>query len=95
MHRLTIPGSEFTLSVFFLLALACCAGQAQAPPPLSGCIGPPSGLMSWWPLDESEGSETVEDVIGDNFGTVNGALLGVEGQVGRAASFDPHFQFDV
>jgi len=47
------------------------------------CTEPPSGLVSWWPGDQSG-----EDIVGSNHGTLrNGAVLTM-GKVGNAFGFD-------
>jgi hypothetical protein len=69
--------------------------NADAENPASGAvvggdgtpIGPVDGLVSYWPLD-SIGDGTAEDVVGDNNGTVQGAVSSVPGQISQAASFD-------
>ena len=50
-------------------------------------LGPVDGLVSYWPLD-SIGDGTAEDVVGDNNGTVRGAVSSDSGQITQAASFD-------
>jgi hypothetical protein len=69
--------------------------NADAENPASGAVvggggsplGPVDGLVSYWPLD-SIGDGTAEDVVGDNNGTVRGAVSSASGQISRAASFD-------
>ncbi len=50
------------------------------------CPNPPSGLVSFWPLDEASGDAW--DPINGNNGTVNGATQGASGQINTAYSFD-------
>lgn len=50
------------------------------------CIEPPSGLVSWWPFDEADGS-MAEDLIGGNHGSIFGATH-VTGKVARGLQFD-------
>ncbi len=51
------------------------------------CVAPPSGLVSWWPLDESSGTTTA-DIVDSNPGVVNGEAVFVAGKVGNALDFD-------
>lgn len=52
------------------------------------CVGPPSDLVSWWPLDENVGP-TSGDIIADNHGThMNGPTPVAAGKVAGALSFD-------
>jgi hypothetical protein len=47
------------------------------------------GLVAYWPLDASTiDGDTVEDVWGDNEGTINGDLRTVTGRAGEALEFD-------
>ena len=69
--------------------------NANAENPASGAVvggggsplGPVDGLVSYWPLD-SIGDGTADDVVGDNNGTVQGAVSSASGQISQAASFD-------
>lgn len=76
------PALRRTSRVVMVIAVLCCILD-----PLSAigeCIPPPSGLISHWP-----GNVDARDVGGGNDGTlVNGAEVGVPGQVGGAFSFD-------
>jgi hypothetical protein len=49
----------------------------------SGCVSPPSGLVSLW---KAEGNAA--DSIGGNNGTITGAITFVPGQVGQSFNFD-------
>jgi len=51
------------------------------------CVTPPSGLVSWWPLDETSGT-TAADIVNGNTGTYTGSPTPVPGKVGGALSFD-------
>jgi len=33
------------------------------------CVPPPSGMVAWWPLDETQGAQLVADVVGGHDGT--------------------------
>jgi len=47
------------------------------------CVPPPSGMISWWPGDNSP-----IDIAGSNVGTLMGGTTYADGKVGRAFSFD-------
>ena len=47
------------------------------------CITPPTGLVSWWP-----GDNTAIDIQGGNNGALYGTATFADGKVGRAFSFD-------
>jgi hypothetical protein len=49
----------------------------------TGCVPPPSGIMSWW-----TGDNTLADQEGRNPGTVEGAVTFGTGRVGNAFVFD-------
>ena len=47
------------------------------------------GLVSYWPLDKATiDGDTVEDIVGENDGTLKGGAKIVEGKVGEALEFD-------
>jgi hypothetical protein len=49
-----------------LLTLPTSAASAQA------CLAPPTGIVAWWPFDETSGT-TAADIAGNNVATyVNG-----------------------
>jgi hypothetical protein len=69
--------------LFFSSLLFTVSAEAQI------CTQPPQNLMTWWTLDDPQGSSTVVDTVGSNDGTVfGGTLLGVPGEVATAARFD-------
>lgn len=79
---------------FYLLALILCLFlffllvpnrvSTQAP---ETCVQPPSGIIAWWPMDETSGTN-VADIVGNNPGVhVNGPAPAV-GQVDGALRFD-------
>ena len=79
-YRMVRP---FVLTALWLLASPLSSSTAYA----QTCVSPPSGLVSWWPLDETSGT-TAADYIGTNPGThVNGPTP-VVGNVAGALSFD-------
>ena len=73
----------FVLTALWLLASLLSSSTAYA----QTCVSPSSGLVSWWPLDETSGT-TAADIIGTHPGThVNGPTP-VVGNVAGALSFD-------
>jgi hypothetical protein len=68
---------------FALLLVLTFVGQTVA----QTCVQPPTGIVAWWPLDETSGT-TVADIAGDNPGIhVNGPVPAA-GNVGGALRFD-------
>jgi hypothetical protein len=58
------------------------------------CVPPPADLVAWWPLDETSGATTLQDIIGGNNATPNASPVGaaqapssVSGKVGGAIQF--------
>ena len=51
------------------------------------CVAPPSGLVSWWPLDETSGTTTA-DIVNGNPGTLINGPVFTTGKVANALSFD-------
>jgi len=51
------------------------------------CVGPPSQLIGWWPLDETSGN-TALDLIAGNHGTLFGGPLAEVAVVGNGLTFD-------
>lgn len=51
------------------------------------CVKPPSDLIGWWPLDETDGT-TAADIFGGIDGIKNGGPTPVNGKVVGALSFD-------
>lgn len=57
------------------------------------CVSPPSGMVSWWPLDETGGT-IVNDIVGSNNGTPKAGPVGsggptpASGMVAGALSFN-------
>ncbi len=50
---------------------------------------PLDGVVSYWPFDEGTiAGNTVEDVLGDNDGELDGNFKKVDGKVGKALEFD-------
>lgn len=47
------------------------------------CTPPPSGLVAWWP-----GENSTVDIVGNNNGTASAGLLYTNGMVGRAFNFN-------
>ena len=65
-----------------VLALAPTSASAEA-----GCVAAPSGLVSWWPLDETSGT-TAADIVDANPGMHFNGPTPVAGKVAGALSFD-------
>jgi hypothetical protein len=88
-----IDGSTVLVGSFLDDDLGFQSGSAYVfvgpPPTFPTCITPPSGVVSWWPLDEPAGTTTA-DIVGANPGTlVNGPVPSpLDGKVGNALSFD-------
>jgi len=53
----------------------------------SSCITPPSNLVSWWPLDEATGANSIDFADNNNGNPVN-SPTSVMGKVDTALSFD-------
>ena len=80
-----------TLFVVGLFAVALFISQSGGNSVLAqtggSCFLPPSGLVSWWPLDETGGTKA-EDVTGANPGTHGFGPTPVPGEVAGGLSFD-------
>ena len=55
---------------------------------VQGCVPPPAGMVSWWPLDEAPGTGTSADIIGGLDGTWSGDPTAFAGKVNNALAFD-------
>jgi len=53
----------------------------------AGCVAPPSGIIAWWPFDETSGT-IANDIAGDNLGAYVNSPIPVPGEVGEALSFN-------
>jgi hypothetical protein len=58
------------------------------------CAAPPSGMVAWWPMDETAGATSLQDIIGGNNATPSASPVGaaqgpqpVAGKVGGAMHF--------
>src|SRR5438477_822892 len=81
----TIP-SRVTLIILFTLALVFASRQSelvQKSPLAPTCAPAPSGLVSFWP-----GDNTANDFQGSNNGALEGSATFGPGFIGRAFSFD-------
>src|SRR5205823_2630512 len=47
------------------------------------CVGPPAGLIAWWPANG-----TANDIVGTNNGTLQGGTLFATGEVNQAFSLN-------
>lgn len=61
---------------------------------LTACAAPPSGMVAWWPMDETAGATSLQDIIGGNDATPSASPVGaaqgpqpVPGEVGGAMQF--------
>jgi Concanavalin A-like lectin/glucanases superfamily len=68
---------------FAALTFLWSAGVAVA----QTCVQAPSGVVAWWPFDETSGT-AAQDVIGGNTGTYVGGPTPAAGRVGGALEFD-------
>lgn len=95
----SIPGRRITMNIvthcfrrlFFLIALTILAATAQA---ANQCVPPPSGIIAWWPLDETEGN-LASDRVGTHLGAYVGNPVASPGKVGGALGFDGTNYVDV
>ncbi|MET0043750.1 MAG: LamG domain-containing protein, partial [Candidatus Thiodiazotropha sp. 6PLUC3] len=51
------------------------------------CVQPPTGIIAWWPFDETEGA-TAEDRIGNHPGAHTNGPVPADGMVGGSLRFD-------
>ena len=61
---------------------------------LTSCVFPPSGMVAWWPFNETAGATSLQDIIGGNNATLFASQLGaaqgpqpVPGMAGGAMNF--------
>ena len=64
-------------------ALYAAGSAGKCPPPLTDCVPPPSGLVSWW-----SGEGNANDIAGPNNGNLSGGVTFTNGEVGQAFSFN-------
>lgn len=64
-----------------VLASFLCRVEAQT------CVDPPSGMTSWWPLDETMGT-TASDIVDANPGALISGPMFISGKVRNGLSFD-------
>lgn len=81
MPKLPTTSLGRPLLVALLLVLAAGNSTAQT------CVPPPTGIVAWWPLDETGGSLSL-DVAGTKPAGHFGGPIHVPGQVGGALRFD-------
>ncbi len=74
------------LSVSEIQSIYNAGGAGKCKPDV--CVAAPSELVGWWAMDDAAGSSVAVDRAGGNNGIVNGATLGVTGNVATAADFD-------
>jgi len=62
--------------ILFVTLILTVRGSAQTTAAASGsCTPPPSGMVAWWPLDETSGT-TVTDIVGGYNGTAQPGPIG-------------------
>lgn len=77
MNKALLSGGIILFLVFTFV------GQSTA----EVCVPPPSGLVGWWPLDESSGT-IASDIIGGNDGIHTNGPTPTAGMVGGGLDFD-------
>jgi len=67
----------------------------------TSCVTPPSGMVGWWPMDESVGATTVHDIAGTNNGIPQPGPIGLINSItagaipGNTLQFlNPHAKVD-
>ncbi len=73
--RLRSARSWGALGLVLALITLVTIGSEQTPP----CVTPPSGMVAWWPLDETAGNTTVIDLVGGHTGVPVSAPVGSGG----------------
>ncbi len=77
------PGRQPLNGNFVLSELLVSITPEASNPPVVNCTPAPSGLVSWWP-----GEQTAADVVSSNSGTLGGNATFADGRVGSGFSFD-------
>jgi hypothetical protein len=77
------PGRQPLNGNFVLSELLVSITPETSDPPVVNCTTAPSGLVSWWP-----GEQTAADVVSSNSFTLGGNTTFSEGRVGSGFSFD-------
>ena len=77
------PGRQPLNGNFVLSELLVGITPEASNPPVVNCTPAPSGLVSWWP-----GEQTAVDVVSSNSGTLGGNATFATGGVGSGFSFD-------
>ena len=72
--------------LLFLLVPASFQASAQS------CASPPSGIIAWWPFDETTGT-TAKDIIGGHDGVLINNPVWTAGRVGNSLRFDGTSQY--
>lgn len=73
----------YTLVLIGSLSLLLILLTGRLSSAVDSCVAPPSGLVSWWPGDNS-----ALDIVGTNNGTLMNGATFAAGKVGQAFSFD-------
>ena len=79
----TVVTTLVLVAVLGVLLLALGGSSAKPVLAASGCVPPPSGLVSWWP-----GEGNADDIFYGNDGTLVGDTTFGAGKVGQAFEFD-------
>lgn len=77
------PICPFKFIELLILLIACFAGFFQNAAAQTNCYPPPSGMVSWWPLNGNW-----NDVISGNNGIGSGSTNFTSGKVGQGMMFD-------
>jgi uncharacterized repeat protein (TIGR01451 family) len=77
-----LPAFHYTSAILLFLAFSCTESlSAQT------CVTPPSGIIAWWPFDETSGT-IANDIAGDNLGADVNSPAHVPGEVAYALGFN-------
>ena len=72
------------LRIWIFLFLAFLMGESSF---AESCVAPPTGIIAWWPFDETTGI-IADDRIGDHPGAHTNGPVPADGKVGGALRFD-------
>ncbi len=73
-------------AAFYIRIIACALVITWAVPAQT-CALPPSGIISWWPFDETSGT-TAADIVGNQVGSLVNGPIQTPGIVGEALRFN-------
>src|SRR5213594_1445771 len=89
--RATFVARLFSTAILCVLVFSlpsCFGGYALA----QTCAQPPSGIIAWWPLDETSGT-VARDIVGNNPGVYVNGPVPAPGNVGGALRFSGSNQY--